>query len=318
MRIQATTAEIIYPDIDDEFEILVEPCIEMMLKDYGMYYFSNSFKLNEFIVKNILNKYSYNKKKKSIFKKDESDLYINNGDEKSIDAKVLDEFNKYIKQNDISQKSVLAYYIQDDNLFIIANKNLYFLKTNDAFNINYLQFGEDNKFISENSIGDIFNIVFSKSFIYIIEELKELNKTVDVRKNQNPLKDIPVEYKKIYIKILIYMCFFEEKTTSGQVFRLEQIARQFNICSNEILEMIEYVCNVHREKYIEEVYELKKLLPSKYNKILLIDLITLNILGNKFNKDSINFIKEIENLLNVKYSEIEQVKRELAARLKIM
>lgn len=293
----------IYPTIDTENEFFIEPSIEMMVKDYGIYYFSKGFKLYDEIVESILKKYlritSNNKIKKGIFYAPNNELYS-----KEIDS------SKYT--DDVINNAIACYRYK--NYEIMIGKEYLFFDDGTVKKISNINFENGVMLCNETNM-PIVEEHFPKEFVNFIEEMKELSIYVDVSKNINPLMNLKDLYKNRYLEILIYMCFFGNETTSGQVFRLEQIARQFNIQSESVLEIIRQALDIEKNICVERIIDGIKLIPEEYKQILFIDLIVLDILGLKYNKNSDMIIKEVEKNIKIKYSEAEQIKRQLKNKL---
>lgn len=273
----------IYPKINES----IEHKIKFNNEFYGIssnYYFSPNFKLSDVIVKNI------------------SQKYINEYSKECYQYKITNIDVDYKKSN--IDDDMLAFYYDGNESIVIKKEKLYFVKDNIEYFFKDIEI-KDNRIVNKESLLNISQNTVQKGFIDFFNELKILNKKINLDKMIYQSK-VGLNNKD-YLKILIYMCCFKKELLANQILFLEERARQLRISSGYLLKLIDSTINANEDIYLEKLDEIHKHFNGEYIKYLLVDLAYLDKLGKNENKDSHEFTKFIEEKFQVKDLLIEEL-----------
>lgn len=273
----------IYPKINE----IIEHKIKINNEFYGMssnYYFSQSFKLSDVILRNISQKYI------NEYSKDCYQYKITNIDEVSKKSNIDDD--------------IIAFYYDGNESIIIKKEKLYFVRDNTEYFLKDIEI-KDNRLVNKKNLLNISENIFQKGFIDFFNELTILNKNINLDKIKYKIK-VSLNNED-YLKILTYMCCFKKELLANQILFLEERARQLRISSGYLLKLIDSTINTNEDIYLEKLDEIHKHFNREYIKYLLVDLAYLDKLGKIRNKDSHEFIKFIEEKFQVKDLLIEEL-----------
>ncbi|MFI3211518.1 MAG: hypothetical protein R3Y64_10785 [Peptostreptococcaceae bacterium] len=290
----------------------VKKNVEILSKKDGFYHFSSYLKLEDIIISRIMKK--YDKDEKYFDKKVYKSKYYQIPKEETYwkDELILARFiikSKFnIKKHDITITKTRIFnllntkeYIYIKDLIIDENMNIKLKK--DIYKYNYEQF-EDRTYETRSLLEN--NMIYTNiPFITIklIKELIILNNKVNVNINVNPMfSSLEVEKEK-YIKSLIYFLFTKNHLTAEQICRIEQISRQLNISSKDILNFINEVLNYDLDKDMNEIYF--DSIPKNYHDILSIDMLVIDKLG-KNDKDTKKYIIKVIDVSQKKLNIIDE------------
>lgn len=292
--------ENVFPEIRGNTEKQIKFNIEVMSKVDKLYFFSPYFKLSKEILDAVIKKYEYNPKVKLIsrvhaiinLKKDNVFIVKNteDGNDKFLASFVKQEINWGGISKKLEYNESEKYYITKDFKIIKEFED------------------ESLDIFKENNQEEISNIS-SLRIKRLLEELTILNSNVNLHLDTHPYRKMNEGFKEIYIEILLYMSCINQELAASQVARLEEIARQFNISSLWLKEKLVKEClKSGEEKRKEKIKSLISSIEIPDKRILLADMLSLDILRRKYCDGKDKLIKKLDLLLNVKYSDVVQIK----------
>lgn len=221
----------VYPKIYTDAEYTIDPSAELYCVFGEPYFFSADFKLSEVIIRYVLSKYSA-KSKKSL-----NDLGI----KKPLFRKILHliqsnhETLLINKDMEADHAHHLAYYKNPDNdQFYLTLTDLHI--ENESYPLTAIT-SNRQKIMMNGEI--IFEGKLNHAFVALLNELIRLHSDVRLKNMCHPLQNEAFETKYGYIKLLAYTAFSEGWLSAGGVITLEMIARNMNISSRYVLEVLQ-------------------------------------------------------------------------------
>ena len=289
--------KVIYPMIDPIREKRIEVSSERLLYGESEYYFSPKFKLSSEILDRVVR--GYVNRKQSFFQK--SDLVVCSDFSKKEIPKIKD-FLEDLKKRDktvVAFKDVLGFYQNGKYIVILTSKYLYSDYGRDKYEgpedpcgfyvktkLKSTSIKNGKKIISDNNEVYDFGREFSKTFIGLFQELKELNKTIKPIPSVHPLNCEKRAIRENYLTILVDKTLTDGNLSANEVVRLEIIARQIGIDSITVIGLIKDALTLY-EKCSEEIefinHSLEKMnsISQDYYYMHYHDLITFELLSNK-------------------------------------
>jgi len=293
--------KVIYPMIDPVREKRIEVSSERLLYGESEYYFSPKFKLSSEILDGVVRGYISQKGKIEELISG-PDLIVSADFTKKKVTEKIKKFLTNLKERDkvnVALQDVLGFFQNGKYIVILTSKYLYSEYGRDAYKgvedprgyyvktkLKYTSIKNGNKIISDSNEEYVFEKGFTKNFIGLFEELKELNKTIKPIPSVHPLNCEKREVRENYLAILVDKTLTDGNLSANEIVRLEIIARQIGIDSITVIGLIKSAlvlyerCNEERE-FINHSLEKMNSISQNYYYMLYHDLITFELLSNK-------------------------------------
>lgn len=281
--------ENIMPIYPDGFQKKVLFSIEPNMRSDGLYFFDYNFKMSPIIIKMILKKYSEKSKFKNV------DVNFGIADVEGLLVRILD------KSNNIEIK-IFKSEMQFRKIGEVNNYKIALLNLAEALIVNRSNIMDD--------FGEVFNTIWQTEYAIIVKEIALLNLNINTRADLNSFREKDKIFREKYYEVLINCAILNDNLNSYQIIRLEEIARQFNLKSAFIIEKLEKFSSEARKSVIKDFFKNIKVTKDEKN-IIAADILSLDVLRKKTNKDRDSLIKSIDSLLNIDYSNVVQIKEYL-------
>lgn len=273
----------------------IMPDYEVINKGDYIYSFSNSFKRNDYIVDFILKKYSVEEK------------YFSNNYYK-------DKRNRFMKINKTinGDIGVLASFKDANNEILICKDKIFNYKNYGyTYEIKDVTIDGEKLILEHLGMKSIIEEL-PKLLIELLKEIKLINKEVDINYNIHPFCQYSMNSRIGYIEFLSSFMTREKYIITNQLIRLEQIARQLNINSEYVLNILKQ--NLECENRKSMIDKINSIAKDDY-KTVIVDLATLEMLGN-YKKKRKGLEYEFSDVMNISFNDICNIKEQVNRKIK--
>lgn len=304
-----------------ELERDILPSIEIISIQADLYHFSSYFKLNRKVMSHIIKKYEEGSR---FFKKKEyrQESYLWIGDEinKNQNMSSHVKYKEIIYAYNLGKEMQIAFYKRGEDAYIITQSRVLGFPTRGEWirfkDITFSKDKKDTYTMQGNHNGKVVRHAdVPLKLVRLIEELKVLNKEVPIRYNRHPYYLLPFEERKQYVKVLAYICCREGYLIAHQIGRLEQIARQLNVDSKYVMACLSQGLVIEKKDYLRELQVNIDIIKEEHYTTLLIDFLTMNIIGEKMGVKSLISDKELRRMLKIPFSEFVDIRKQLCYKL---
>lgn len=288
----------IYPPIRESMEEQIPFNMEVLVTADRLYFFSPQFKLTKEIVNAVLKKYGYKPNEKVLLKP-------------LVDRK-LKKRKVYVIR--VVEKPFLCYCSYPDEISLDSSE-FYLTKYGaivfDSGNLQNIEAASsrNEKMVQYESRDSLRKLTPSRRIRNLLDELIVLHINANINIDAHPYRKMDQDFKKTYLEVLLYMGCFNQELSANQMLRLEEIARQFNVTSTWLKEKLVTEClKSKRRERNEKIKSLVRSLKMPDKKVLLTDMLSLDILRRKYNPGKDNILNNIDRLLKIRYSDVIQIK----------
>ena len=296
---------VFYPAENTKTEERLEPSVEISILDLKEergkpYFFSSHFKLSEYILEAVTKGYLDKRKKTKLLNisgKGERvsfrDELLNSGEINTELIKEIRFLNDEQKELEVLSDIMMFYKDKKGNIettFILTKHTFYsdFMVDDEPYielPIQEIMLDGDDRIIKSDGSEIQFDSSLPKDFVDFFHELKILGSEVRVPNTKHPLRKQSRNIRKNFLEILVAKCLEDGNLSSNEVVRLEIIARQFGIGSQEVLEIIRETWSDRTEyndvEYIKNALSKIRNIDDPLRCVLYHDVLILDIMSKK-------------------------------------